>query len=191
MKFVKVVGVGALGSHVIQFLRNEEIELSVIDFDRVEQRNTQAQFHAKTGIRKLKVQCASQLMKFLWGVKIQAIPTKLTSDNVEELLGMSDLVLDCLDNAASRELIQNYVQQNKIPCLHGALAPDGSFGRIIWTDKFKIDTEDVEGAKTCEGGEFLPFIAITAAYMSYAAQMFLREGKKVGFQIHPNGVTIV
>ena len=35
-------------------------------------------------------------------------------------------------------------------------------------------------ASTCEDGEFLPFIALTAAYMARSVQIFLKDGKKIG-----------
>ena len=58
-----VVGTGALGSHAVLFLRNVDATLRLIDFDRVEQRNTASQFHAKGSVGKLKVQSLQQSMK--------------------------------------------------------------------------------------------------------------------------------
>lgn len=185
-----MVGVGALGSHVIQFLRNVDASICAIDFDRIEQRNTQAQFYSKAGIRKLKSNTLAQQMKLLWGVTISSLPRELSQDNVDALLGGSSLILDCLDNAAARGVIQRFVRVIGIPCLHGALAPDGTFGRVVWDENFRIDDEDVEGQATCEGGEFLPFIALTSSYLAYSAQTFLEDNKKIGFEINPNGAII-
>ena len=49
VKAVIVVGVGALGSHVVQLLRNADATIRVIDFDKVEQKNVASQFHGKPG----------------------------------------------------------------------------------------------------------------------------------------------
>lgn len=189
-RYVTIVGVGALGSHLVQFLRSEDIEICVIDFDRVEQKNVHSQFHSKPSVGKLKVNALKQSMQFLYGRKISSNPHRLVPDNVGDLL-KGNLVIDCLDNGESRQLIQDYVREMGTPCLHGALAPDGSFGRVIWDEQFVIDSEVGQGGATCENGEFLPFIAITSAYLARAAQIFLATGKKVGFSISPNGVVAV
>jgi molybdopterin/thiamine biosynthesis adenylyltransferase len=194
--FITIVGVGALGSHLVQFLRNEKAVLRVIDFDRVEQRNVLSQFHSKPNVGKLKVESLKQAMQFLYGVKIETNSNKLVEDNVDALLSLggrmavdvpSNLVIDCLDNGAARRLVQAHVRKHGIPCLHGALAPDGAFGRVIWDQDFVIDDEAGQGAATCENGEFLPFIALVSAYLAKAAQEFLATGKRAGYSISPAG----
>tara|TARA_R110002096_G_scaffold433887_3_gene653863 strand:- start:77743 stop:78342 length:600 start_codon:yes stop_codon:yes gene_type:complete len=187
-KIVTVVGVGALGSHLVQFLRSENVSIRVIDFDRVEQKNVYSQFHSKPGVGKKKVTSLAQSIQMLFGTKIKTFSHKLTNDNQDALLG-GDLVIDCLDNEASRILVQAWVRKHEVPCLHGALAPNGSFGRVVWDENFAIDSETELDAATCENGEFLPFIAITSAYLARAAQVFLLEGRKVGFEISPAGAT--
>jgi molybdopterin/thiamine biosynthesis adenylyltransferase len=185
-KLVTVVGVGALGSHLVQFLRSEDVAIRVVDFDRVEQKNLLSQFHGKPAVGKKKVDSLKQSMQLLFGLRIQSVGSKLVHDNVEALL-TGDLIVDCLDNAASRSLICEWVRAQDIPCLHGALAPDGSFGRVIWDEDFVIDSEVGVGGATCENGEFLPFIAITSAYLARAAQVFLNTQEKIGFSISPAG----
>jgi molybdopterin/thiamine biosynthesis adenylyltransferase len=190
-KHVTVVGVGALGSHLVQFLRSEDVKIKVIDFDRVEQKNVQSQFHGKPNVGKLKVLSLNQSMQFLYGIKIECVSGKLVENNADVLLSKADLIIDCLDNGEARRLIQGYARTNDTPCLHGALAPNGGFGRAIWDEQFVIDSEAGQGGATCENGEFLPFIAITSAYMARAAQIFLATGKKTGFSISPNSVVAV
>jgi molybdopterin-synthase adenylyltransferase len=187
MKTVVIVGVGALGSHLVQFLRNEEVTFKLIDFDRIERRNTKSQFHVKSGVGKVKVQALGQLMQFLWGLKVQTVPHKLTSENDDQLLSGADLIIDCLDNGQARRIVQGFARRTHTPCLHGALAADGGFGQIIWDKDFKIDNEDVVGAATCEEGNFLPFITLVSSYMAQATQEFLSTGKKIGFQVHGGG----
>lgn len=187
MSTIVVVGVGALGSHVVQFLRGAGAAIRVIDFDRVEQRNVASQFHGKPSVGKAKVTSLSQTMTFLFGAKIDAIPHRLVADNARELLGRADLVVDCLDNGAARRVVQTFVRAAEVPCVHGALAADGAFGRVIWDAQFAIDDEPAAGAPTCEDGAHLPFIAMTAAYLAYAAQSFLKSGEQLGYHIHRGG----
>jgi len=202
MKNIVIVGVGALGSHVAMLLRNEAL-LRVIDFDRVESKNTMSQFHSKPSVGKNKTEALKSTMNFLWATKIETIPHKLSEDNVEVLDGAA-LVIDCLDNGAARRIVQQWCNsrdyvakqwvealREPMPLLHGALAPGGNFGRAIWDKDFVIDDEASEGAPTCEAGEFLPFISVTASYIALAAQAFLQTGKQIGYQIHPaNAVRI-
>ena len=188
MKTITIIGVGALGSHLVQALRNEEATLKVIDFDRVEMRNVASQFHFKNGVGKKKVEALKQAMQFCYGRQLEIVGNKLTADNVEQLLGGADLLIDCLDNGEARRLVQGFARANGVACLHGALAADGGFGRAIWDEDFAIDDEGDAGAPTCEDGEFLPFIVLTAAHVAHAAQRFLRTGRKTGYSISPAGV---
>ena len=127
-----------------------------------------------------------QTLNFLYGTKLEAIPHRLTLENVFMLLSDSDLVADCLDNAPSRRLVQTVVRAHKIPCLHGALAADGAYGRSCWDEQFVID-EGAAGAPTCEDGRHLPFVALVAAYLARSVQEFVATGRKVGFEVSPFG----
>jgi hypothetical protein len=187
MALVVILGVGALGSHVVQFLRSCDATIRVVDFDRIERKNVASQFHSKTGVGRSKVGSLAQTMQFLFGLKIETIPHELKGDNVDKLLGGADLVIECFDNGASRRLVQGYVREHGIPCLHGAVDADGSFGRAIWDENFVIDDEDGAGAATCEDGENLPFIGVVSSIIARAAQVFLADGKRLGFSISPNG----
>jgi len=189
MKIVTIVGVGALGSQAVMLLRNVAATLKVIDFDRVEPKNVQSQFHGKPGVGKPKVLALAGAMDMLFGVKLQTNSNKLVQNNVEQLLGGSDLVIDCLDNGEARRLIQGYVRKNGIPCLHGAVDANGTFGRIIWDEGFVIDDEDAVGAPTCENGEHLPFLSIVSAHVAHAAKEFLAKGTRLGYQVSPGGTT--
>jgi molybdopterin/thiamine biosynthesis adenylyltransferase len=184
---ITIVGVGALGTEVVMLLRNAGT-LKIIDFDRVERKNTLSQLHAVTHVGKNKAQAMQQTMQFLFGVKVEAIPHKLTADNVDALLSGADLIIDCLDNAPSREIVQRYARKTKAPCLHGALAANGEFGRVIWDENFVIDSGSKPGAATCEDGEHLPFIGVVSALLARAAHEFLTKGKKIEFAVHPSGV---
>lgn len=192
MKSLVVIGAGALGSQVVPLLRNVGAEIKVIDFDRVEAKNVQSQFHGKPNIGKLKTLSLQATVNLLFGQKIESAPQKLVEDNVYQLVGAPSLVVDCLDNAASRRVVQAYVRKDFIgrhglPCLHGAVDANGSFGRVVWDEMFVIDEEDGEGAPTCENGEHLPFLTIVAAHLAHAAKEFLKNGARLGYQISPGG----
>lgn len=190
MMTITIVGVGALGSHVVQFLRNlDDVALRLVDFDRVEAKNVMSQFYGQPSVGKNKAAALLQQAHFLFKRPAgAAVPHRLTTDNIDVVLAESDLVIDCVDNGATRRLIQAWVRQHKVPCLHGGLAANGSFGVALWDDQFAVDDEPDTGAPTCEGGEHLPFIAFVASAIAMAAQAFVAFDLQRGFMISPVGV---
>ena len=183
-----IVGAGALGSHVLLFCRNIAAQFTVIDFDRVEQKNTLSQFHTKMGMGRNKAVALQQTMQGLFGLKIKAVPHALTTENAQLLLSNADLVLDCVDNLEARQLITATVRELGIPCLHGALSAEGtSFARVMWDEAFAPDAGG-EGEATCENGEELPFIANVAAQLASVTREFLEKGTRRSLHIHPTGM---
>lgn len=182
LKKVVVAGVGALGSHSVLFLRNVA-QMRVYDFDRVEQKNVLAQFHAKQSVGKAKAVGLPQTMQFLFGAKVEGTVARLSDANAAVLSAGYDLILDCLDNAKSRRLVSAEARRSRTPCLHGAITADGTYGRVIWDEDFVADEEGTEGGATCEDGEHLPFITLVSSQLAVAAQEFFRTGKKMSFNI--------
>lgn len=176
-----------MGSHLLLLSRNLKASFTLIDDDKVEMKNVMSQFHTKMGVGKNKTMAAQQTLNALFGLKVLAMPSRLTRVNVKQLLCDADLVVDCLDNAASRQVIQDFVRENNIPCLHGALDADGTYGRVVWDDQFAIDHEGQVGAATCEDGRHLPFIVWASSMLATAVQLFVEKGTRVNFQGNPSG----
>lgn len=185
---ITIVGAGALGSHVALFLRNLQQPLKIVDFDRVEKKNTLAQLHTKMGVGKNKAQALTQALQGMFGVKADSVPHRLVRDNAGAILGGSELVLDCTDNLEARILIREACSGRRLPCLHGALSAAGDFAQVIWDEHFRPDSEGAEGEATCVDGEHLPFFAGAAAILAQEAQQYLKTGKKRSFQLTPGGV---
>jgi|APSaa5957512622_1039677.scaffolds.fasta_scaffold97095_2 molybdopterin-synthase adenylyltransferase len=186
---VVIVGAGALGSHVLLLARNWDCELILIDFDKVEQKNTQAQMHTRMSLRRNKAQAMQQAMQGMWGLKVKAVPHRLTMGNFKQLLDGAFLVIDCTDNIEARQILKAAkVVLPKMEILHGALSAGGDFARVVWTENFTPDAEGGEGEATCEDGENLHFHALAAAHMTREVQTFLAGGKKRSWQITPTSV---
>jgi molybdopterin/thiamine biosynthesis adenylyltransferase len=185
---ITIVGAGALGSHVALFLRNEKSGLKIVDFDRVEQKNTQAQFHTKMSLGKNKTQALQQGMRGLFDVRVDAAPYRMTKDNAAVLICGSDIVVDCTDNIEARVIISAAAFHFRLPCIHGALSAAGDFAQVIWDEHFKPDAESKEDGATCVDGEHLPFFAMAAAHLAVEIQSFLKTKKRRSWQITPSGV---
>ena len=187
MKIV-ICGVGALGSAVAVSCRNLDATLRLVDFDRVESKNLLAQAYVKQSVGKHKATALKLQLQNFWGTKVEAFGVRLHAGNAAELLGDGDLLVDCLDNAQSRQVVSDFARAQQKPCVHGALAADGTYGMVRWDEDFSPDAEDTAGQATCEGGEHLPFIGIVASTLARTIQEFCRDGTRRGAMISLSGV---
>lgn len=170
-----VVGAGALGSHVVLAARHITPVITVIDFDRIESKNVQAQFHGKMAIGQNKAIALSKLMRQLFGSKVEGRSAALCEQNIGTLLPADSLVIDCTDNYATRTLIQNYALANGIPCIHACLAASGDYARVVWSHGFVAD-EETNGQATCEDGRHLPFYIMVATVISSILEIYIGTG---------------
>jgi molybdopterin-synthase adenylyltransferase len=190
MLSITVVGLGAIGSNLVLGAREiPGVQWRVVDFDRVESKNTRSQFHPRMVQRRNKAQALQQTMHSLFGLRdLTPFPTRLTADNADQLLTGSDLVVDCLDNAGSRLLLIEACARLGITHVHAGLAEDGSFAIVRWGDAFTVDDESAAGAATCEAGEHTPFILLAASQLAVAVQRFCADGSMDNYNITPDGV---
>jgi len=186
MSKITIIGLGALGSHAALALRNVP-GLKLVDFDKVEQKNTLSQFHSKMGLRRNKAQALAQALQGMWGIKVEVVPHKVTDDNAKVILGGSGLVLDCTDNIAARSCIKQFCVAEGIPLLHAAMSADGTFAQIVWTEDFTADAETGDGA-TCEDGENVQFHVLVGSMIAVAAKDFINKARKRNFQVMPSGI---
>lgn len=169
------LGVGALGSTAAVLCRTLDATLVFIDFDRVESKNLLAQAFVKQSIGKNKAEAIKgQLLNF-YGVKAEAFGVRVTSENVAALTAKADLLVDCFDNAASREVLSTHARATAVPLLHAAISGDGTFGLVRWDTNFVPDAADRPDQPTCEGGEHLPMIGLLAATLARTIQDFVKN----------------
>lgn len=186
---ITIVGLGAVGSHVIAPLRHVT-DLRLVDFDLVESKNTMAQNYPPNMVRKNKAQASSRLLYNLFKVKAASYTSKVVRGNVKEILEGSILVLDCTDNFEARALLQDHCREQGIPLLHGCLSSDGSMSRIIWSDLFIPDQETGAGV-TCEDTRRLPFHQMVGAVMAQTVQTFLDTGERHSWEFTASRITRV
>ena len=185
---VVICGVGALGSAVVMACRNLDVSWRLVDFDRVESKNLQSQAFVKQSVGKNKAQALKMQLQNFYGLKVEPMGVRLVANNVEELLGGAGLVVDCFDNAESRQLICDFVRANDTPCVHGALSADGTYGMVRWDDAFTPDAEGAPGQATCENGEHLPFINIVASVLARTVDEFVADGTRLNSMVSLSGV---
>jgi molybdopterin/thiamine biosynthesis adenylyltransferase len=182
-------GVGAIGSTAATLCRNLPADLAFVDFDRVETKNLAAQAFVKQSVGRNKADALRlQLLNFS-GVGAEAFPVRLDTANVAALCEGADLVVDCLDNAASRRVLSAHARGTGIPLVHAALSADGTFGIVRWDERFEPDEEDRPGQPTCEGGEHLPLIGLLAASVARVIQDFVVNRQRRDVIVSLSGAT--
>jgi len=129
---VVVAGVGGLGSTACMLLAAAGVgRLTIIDFDRVELSNLNRQLlHWDKDIGVPKVQSALEKLSEL-NPTIQIVPLqqKITRDNVMDLIDGADLVVDAMDNMATRFLLNEACIKRGIPFVHGGIY--GLMGQVM------------------------------------------------------------
>jgi hypothetical protein len=185
---VVVCGVGALGSTAVHYCRNLDVELRLVDFDRVESKNLAAQWFVKQSVGKNKAEAVRLQLANFYGAKAEALGVRLAATNAAQLLAGCGLAVDCFDNADSRIALAEAARAAGVPLVHAALAGDGTFGIVRWDERFVADREDAAGQATCEGGEHLPMIGLVGATLARAIQDFVRAGDRRDYMISLSGV---
>ena len=98
-----VVGAGAIGSFTVLSLAKMGFHnITVYDFDTVENENIGAQFYSVDSIGKPKVVALKEMVKNFTGIEINAVERKVTDkDPIEQ----ADFVIAALDSMSARKLV--------------------------------------------------------------------------------------
>jgi molybdopterin/thiamine biosynthesis adenylyltransferase len=121
---VLVAGVGGLGSPVAVYLACAGIgRLILADSESVELSNLNRQIlHWEEDVGERKVASGTRkLIKLNSTVAVNPRVTRITAENVMELLDGVDLVVDCLDNMETRFIVNEACFQKRIPFIHGGV----------------------------------------------------------------------
>jgi molybdopterin/thiamine biosynthesis adenylyltransferase len=122
---VLVIGVGGLGSPVLYYLVAAGIgTVGLCDFDVVELSNLNRQIlHYSNDIKKDKTQSAYDKLKALNPhVNLVQHNLKVNHSNIKSLLEDYDVVVDAVDNLATRLFITDACYLLRKPCIEGAVA---------------------------------------------------------------------
>ena len=124
-----IIGVGGLGSAAAPYLAAAGIgHITLVDDDQVELTNLQRQImHTEKMLGKSKVISGKAFLQQLnAGAHIETIQAKATVSLLDELLPRVNIVLDCTDNFATRQLINASCFKHQTPLVSGsALRFDG------------------------------------------------------------------
>lgn len=186
MKIEKVIvcGAGAAGANVLLNLLYSHPALSyvIIDFDKVELRNTTAgtQPYTKADIGRPKVQALQRIAHTLVSKKITSLDKKITS--VDQIRNIIDdpktvILIDAFDNAPSRNMFLKLGKQYNV--LHIGFS-EALTGEAVWDGVFtEMKESKVDMAiDVCELHLARPFIFGLTAIAATVVADFVDNGVK-------------
>jgi molybdopterin-synthase adenylyltransferase len=134
---VTVCGAGALGANLTESLaRSGFARLTVIDRDRVEERNLSTQPYQRADIGAFKARILANMLYRAVGREVTARAEALTALNARKLLAGSALVIDTFDNSVARQVVKDVCAQEGLSCLHVGLA--GDYAEVIWSETYRV-----------------------------------------------------
>jgi molybdopterin/thiamine biosynthesis adenylyltransferase len=119
-----VIGAGGLGSPSAIYLAAAGVgTIGIVDFDVVDTSNLQRQIlHNVDRLGRSKVESARETLTALNpDVKVETHDVRLSADNVLEILGQYDVILDGGDNFPTRYLVNDASLHLRKPVVHGSI----------------------------------------------------------------------
>jgi len=178
---VLIAGIGAIGSHVCSNLvadNHGDWDITVLDFDRVEERNTRGtQLYTHDFIGQFKTEALQYLVYKQYEKKID-----IFNGDIHKFLGVStkqDLVIDCFDNYDARNTVQkNYKDFAEV--LHIGFSDQMTFA-IEWAEHYNVPTDITSGIDICEMQGAASFVKYVACLGSLVVQEWVYNKKKRDF----------
>jgi adenylyltransferase/sulfurtransferase len=130
---VFIAGAGGLGSPVAQYLAAAGVgTLRICDAGRVELSNLNRQLlHADRDLSRPKVRSAARTVRRL-NPHVRVVPLQATIEEstAEALVGDAELILDCLDNFPTRQVLNALAVRRSLPMIHAGVT--GYCGQITF-----------------------------------------------------------
>ncbi|MGM0397243.1 MAG: HesA/MoeB/ThiF family protein [Bacillota bacterium] len=130
-KAVAIIGAGGLGGYLAeQAVRLGVGKVIIVDGDVFEESNLNRQrFSREDNLGEWKAfEAKKALEKINSEVQILAYKDRISKENAHELLKEVDVVLDGVDNARTRLVLQDICRERHIPLVHGAIG--GWYGQV-------------------------------------------------------------
>lgn len=121
---VLIIGAGGLGSPCALYLASAGIgKIGIVDSDKVELNNLQRQIlHSTDKVATAKVESAKERLKGINpDVEVATYNTRLTSENILDIIKDYDIVVDGSDNFPTRYLVNDACVLSKKPLSHGGI----------------------------------------------------------------------
>ncbi|WP_226569392.1 molybdopterin-synthase adenylyltransferase MoeB [Mangrovibacter yixingensis] len=173
-----VVGLGGLGCAAAQYLAAAGVgHLTLLDFDTVSVSNLQRQvLHTDVTLGMPKVESARQALAAINPlVQITTHNALLEGSELSRLVSQHTLVLDCTDNVAARNQINQSCYNHRVPMVSGAaIRMEGQISVFTWQQDEPcyrcLSRLFGENALTCaEAGVMSPLVGVIGALQAMEA----------------------
>ncbi len=134
---VLCVGAGGLGSPALMYLAAAGVgTLGIVEFDVVDESNLQRQIiHGQSTIGMPKAESAkARILEINPFVNVEVHDTRLDSENVMELFGQYDLIVDGTDNFATRYLVNDACVLLGKPYVWGSIFRFEGQASVFWAE---------------------------------------------------------
>ena len=185
---VCIAGCGALGEYVFEMLgRIGVANLTIIDFDSFNTSNLNRQIYATVenlGCSKVE-EAKKRMAQVNPDIKVNAIQSRISSDNALSLLRGHQVVVDALDNPASKIILQEKAAELQIPLVHGAIS--GWLGQVATilpgdTALKAIYPPGIEVNETAGNPSFTPAL-VAAIQVSQVIKLLIGRGELIRPQL--------
>ena len=172
---VTICGAGALGANIAESLARSGVsQLTVIDCDRLDERNLSTQPYYRDDVGAKKVALLEHHLYEAVGVELNAVAKKLLPDNASRLLKDSGLVIDAFDNSEARQAVTDACWVLQIPCLHAGLSPD--FSEVLWNEQYRVPSDVNDDI--CDYPLARNLVMLTVAIATEIAIRYITTGEK-------------
>ncbi|HEX8961231.1 MAG TPA: HesA/MoeB/ThiF family protein [Geobacteraceae bacterium] len=185
---VAIIGCGGLGGYLIEELSRLGVgHLTLIDPDVFEEHNLNRQILSSLdviGCPKVDV-AAERVRDINPAVTVASLRTAFSPDNGTELLEGADVVLDGLDNVATRLALAHACREMAIPLVHGAIG--GWYGQLA----VQLPGEDIsrclagtngatKGVETTHGNPSFTPAVVASLQVAAACKILVKQDHNSG-----------
>ncbi len=177
---ITVCGAGALGANVAESLARAGAQnLTVIDRDRIEERNLSTQPWHASDVGSLKAKILAADLYRAVGANVRPQSVELTAGNVRKLLAGSHLVVDAFDNSVARGVVTDWCAHRGLPCVHAGIAE--GYAEIIWNEAYRVPSARADDV--CDYPLARNLVTLTVAILAETVLRYLAEGRRNSWTI--------
>lgn len=170
-KKIVIVGCGGVGSPLANILVRSGFEnLVLVDNDFVDESNLQRQIYTFSSVGKSKCEeLKKSILEINKNADIKTFFSVLNKNNIEEICGECDLVVDCTDNFETRKIINLYCEEaGKDWIFNGAIRHEIVFCTFYGKDKkfSKVFPNEIKD-QSCQDVGVLASTTFTSASFAY------------------------
>jgi len=175
---ITICGAGAIGSNLAMNLARMGVnKLTLIDRDRVEERNIGTQVYSVSDVGGRKAEILRNTLYRELGTDCKAVVQDLSDTNLTKLLKGAEIIVDAFDNSVSRKALFEFSQKQSTPCLHAGV--NNEYGEAVWNEDYRVPSD--EGEDICDYPLALNIIMFVVTIASESLIRFLQSAEKQSY----------